>query len=45
MDDSVLVAVDQGIENGRNDVARLRLSESLPLENLVEKLRRDGTYS
>jgi len=38
MDDALLMAVDQGIEERRNDVACLRLCKSLTLENLVEEL-------
>ena len=39
MDDAQFVAVIQGVENGRNNITSLRLSEPLSLEDLVEKLK------
>lgn len=38
MDDAELVAVDQGVKDGRNDVTSLCLRESLLLQDLIEQL-------
>jgi hypothetical protein len=38
MNDAELVAVDQCVENRRDDLACLRLIKSLSLQDLVEKL-------